>query len=769
MSRFLDFFFGGGTKPQQTTTTSIQTSKLPEEIAPYVTQVLEEAQKQYEIARDEGYQKYPGETIASMTQAEKDAIAGLESLVGGQEKYLTEAEEALRGIGTEFTAEQAEKFMSPYQQAVVDVEKRKAQEDFQRRIMPEFEKQAVGAGGMSGLGSRAGVQAARLGEAFSQQLGDIQTRGSQKAYEDAYRQFTDQGARERARAADLQNMGLTRFQTGLAEQGLAQQLAQADRAESQLQLDKAFREYTEQEQFPESELAQFSSFVYGNPFLRTPDTTRTGSVMGPPTTSIGQQLLGLGLGGLNIFGRGGGFDGGFNIGNVFSGKYPGSIGIKTGGKVAAHMKAGGGIGSLPVVNRRYGSGFASRATTPARQQNAQVNRGPTSLQGNFDYLLGRAFRGQPSLPSRQRDLSKNPLVLATQKATQGGITAQQNLLNRLQSIDAQKRKEIAAGRKQYQQDYKTGLDKLRSGLMTGADRKILPDFGRATKAVLGDKSGMGIVGLLGLASAEMFEGQDEDIKEAQKIIRDTSQTVGQLELDLLDDLKKEVTEDATAKAGSEKAIAKANAQIAELTSKKDMVLEEAKNKVQERDLAIAAKEQAFDQVNSEIFKNIAQAQNYIADATGSEERGKSYSDVYNSIRQSLVAQSGFVKGLKMDKNGTIVFNEAAYGEKADEVREKLYSILDAANQAALKILLDKNQPIAQAIPEAGTVIKNKFTELFGEGSTGGGGTGGGATPTAEDVSKFKAAYANATPRKKAQLKKQYKAKFGDDATAEALK
>ena len=750
MSRFLDFFFGGGTKPQQTTTTSIQTSKLPEEIAPYVTQVLEEAQKQYEIARDEGYQKYPGETIAPMTQAEKDAIAGLQSLVGGQEKYLTEAEEALRGIGTEFTAEQAEKFMSPYQQAVVDVEKRKAQEDFQRRIMPEFEKQAVGAGGMSGLGSRAGVQAARLGEAFSQQLGDIQTRGSQKAYEDAYRQFTDQGARERARAADLQNMGLTRFQTGLAEQGLAQQLAQADRAESQLQLDKAFREYTEQEQFPESELAQFSSFVYGNPFLRTPDTTRTGSVMGPPTTSIGQQLLGLGLGGLNVFGRGGGFDGGFNIGNVFSGKYPGSIGIKTGGKVAAHMKAGGGIGSLPVVKR---------------QQNAQVGRGPTSLQGAFDYLLGRGFRGQPSLPYKQRDLSKNPLVLATQKATQGGITAQQNLVNRLQSIDEQRRKEIAAGRKQYQQDYKTGLDKLRSGLMTGADRKILPDFGRATKAVLGDKSGMGVAGLLGLATAEMFEGQDEDIKEAQKIIRDTSQTVGQLELDLLDDLKKEVTEDATAKAGSEKAIAKANAQIAELTSKKDMVLEEAKNKVKDRELAVAAKEQAFDQVNSEIFKNIAQAQNYIEKATGSEERGKSYSDVYNSIRQSLVAQSGFVKGLKMDKNGTIVFNESAYGDKADEVREKLYSILDAGNQAALKILLDKNQPIAKAIPEAGTVIKNKFTELFGEGSTG----GGGATPTADDVSKFKAAYANATPRKKAQLKRQYKAKFGDDNLAEVLR
>ena len=55
--------------------------------------------------------------------------------------------------------------MSPYQRAVTDIEKkRKAVEDFQRNIMPQFEAQAVQAGGMSGLGSRAGVQAGILGE-----------------------------------------------------------------------------------------------------------------------------------------------------------------------------------------------------------------------------------------------------------------------------------------------------------------------------------------------------------------------------------------------------------------------------------------------------------------------------------------------------------------------------------------------------------------------------------------------------------------------------
>jgi len=353
----LDFLFGR-TKAVPTTTTTVQTSKLPEEIAPYVTQVLEEAQKQYEIARDQGYQPYPGETIAPMTQAEKDAIAGLQSLVGGQEKYLTEAEEALRGIDTEFTADKAQQFMSPYQQAVIDVEKRQAQEDFQRRIMPAFEKQAVEAGGMSGLGSRAGVQAAMLGEAQLQQLGDIQAKGQQKAYEDAYRQFTDQGTRQRARASDLQDMGLTRFQTGLAEQGLAQQLAQADRAETQATYDEAFREYLEQEQYPESELAQFSSFVYGNPYLRAPDTTKTVQGMLQPTTSMGQGLLNLGLTGLNIYGRGLGANNQWSMGNFgrsFTGK-------KYGGRIV-HRQEGGEVPNVYSQGQQGGLGslFGSRS------------------------------------------------------------------------------------------------------------------------------------------------------------------------------------------------------------------------------------------------------------------------------------------------------------------------------------------------------------------------------------------------------------------------
>lgn len=343
----LDFFFGR-TKPTPTTTTTVQSSKLPEEIAPYVKDVLAEAQRLYDEGKERGYQEYPGMTIAPRTPEEEKAIAGLRSLIGTQDTYLQEAETALRGIPQEFTAEQAEKFMSPYQQAVIDIEKRKAEEDFQRKVMPEFERQAVQAGGMSGLGSRAGVQAARLGEAFSQQLGDIQSRGQQKAYEDAYRRFQDQMAMDRARAADLQNIGLTKFQTGIAEQGLAQQLAQADRQEMQATLDEQYAKYLEREQYPKQELAQLSSFVYGNPFLRTPDrTSTTQGMLQPNAPGVGQQLLGLGLSGLNIFGMGGGFGpGGFSANRIFQGP---------GGTTRSALKAGGRIvykqegGELPNV------------------------------------------------------------------------------------------------------------------------------------------------------------------------------------------------------------------------------------------------------------------------------------------------------------------------------------------------------------------------------------------------------------------------------------
>lgn len=337
----LDFLFGRS-KPTPTTTTQVTTSKLPEEIAPFVTEVLGEAQQLYGQRKEEGYKEFPGETIAPRTAEELAAREGLRGLVGTQEPYRAEAEQMLRATPTQFTAEEAQRLMSPYQRAVTDIEKREAQRAFERDVQPALEARAIQAGGMSGLGTRAAVQAAEAQRAQSQLLADIEAKGQQRAFEQAYRQFGDETALQRQRAFDIGETGTQRFNIGLAERGLQQQLGQEDRAEAQALINEQYAEFLEREQFPESTLAQYSSFVYGNPFLRTPDTTQTKTGVLQPTTSMGQQLLGLGLTGLSTFGAGtkGSFNlSDFSLGNIFR---------KGGGSVA------GGLASLPVINRQTG-------------------------------------------------------------------------------------------------------------------------------------------------------------------------------------------------------------------------------------------------------------------------------------------------------------------------------------------------------------------------------------------------------------------------------
>ena len=479
----LDFLFGR-TKPVPTTTQVQSRSTLPSEIAPFATEVLEEAQQLYGERRGEGYQEFPGETIAPRTQQELDAIAGLRGLVGTQEPYRAEEEARIRATPTAFTSQQAETFMNPYQQSVIDVAKRKAQEDFEQRVMPQFEKQAIEAGGMSGLGTRAAVQAAELGRGFSEQLSDIQTIGQQKAFEDAYSRFGDQINRERTKAGDISGLGQERFNIGLAEQGLSQQLAQDDRSEAQAILADQFAEFTEREQFPEKSLAQYSSFVYGNPFLSQVDRSGTTTSQLQPTTSTAQQLLGLGLTGLQTAGRGGAFGSGFKLDNLFNKRGGGSV--------------GGGLDSLPIVYR---------------QQNARVGSG--AIRTIREAEIERRKRMLPKQTSRSV-LENN--IIALTKANQEAESVR-NALSLL--------KRESLGNEQI-----TARDQLTSEslgkLSAGADKTFDPDFGRAAKAVIGASPTQGLVGLLGLAGAEAFEGQDIKVKERDKIKRD----VAKIESDL---------------------------------------------------------------------------------------------------------------------------------------------------------------------------------------------------------------------------------------------
>ena len=328
---FLSSLFGYKDKPA----TGTKVSYIPPELKPYVEEVLKDSQALYKERLGQGYIPYTGETIAGFSPEQLQSQEGLKSLVGSQRPLLDESLRTVRGGQEKFTADTAKEYMSPYMRAVIDQEKEQAQRQYERTKRPEFEADAVRAGGMSGLGTRAAVESAERETGQQRLLAGIEAKGLQKAYEDAQSQFEAQKRRERLMASDLAQTGQNIFSAGLAEQGLLQDIGEKKQAMQQQALDEAYYKWKQQQQFPEEQLARYTTSIYGNPVLSQPTYTTTET---PAQASMGKSLLGLGLAGYRA---GGGFTpGGFSFGNLFGGS----------------RKAGGGqVGGLTTLYRQAGS------------------------------------------------------------------------------------------------------------------------------------------------------------------------------------------------------------------------------------------------------------------------------------------------------------------------------------------------------------------------------------------------------------------------------
>ena len=291
----------GSKRSSEPSSTVVQAQSIPKEVAPYLKEVLEGYQDLYQNQLERGYQEYGGETIAPLTSAQESALSGLEGLRGTtQPMYETAAQKAV-GAGQQFTPEAAQQYMSPYQQAVTDVELREAQRRFEGTVLPKLEAQAVNQGAMSGLGSRAGIEMAEAQRSQNQLLADIQSKGQQKAFEAASKQFEAERGRERLVGQDLSQLAGQGLTSQITELGAQKAVGEERQQLGQLNLDEAYRKYLEKQEFPETALTTYSGGVYGNPMSRTFDTNTT-SFNAQPST--GQSLLSLGLSGLGMYGMG---------------------------------------------------------------------------------------------------------------------------------------------------------------------------------------------------------------------------------------------------------------------------------------------------------------------------------------------------------------------------------------------------------------------------------------------------------------------------------
>ena len=411
---------GGGGTPQATFQNTNQFSRIPDEVAPFASDVLTEAQDYYRMIMNQGYDPYTGAVTAPQTEEQTEAQAGLAAL-GRAGQGTTLQQEALdlqRQQGEKFTPEVAQEYMSPYQRAVTDIEKRKAVEDFERNIMPQFEAQAVQAGGMSGLGSRAGVQAGILGEGLQTRLGDIEAKGLQSAFLNAQQQFQNQKAREAGQASQTAALGPAMFSQGLAQQGALQTVGEQKQTLAQKALDEQYFKFLEQKAFPEEQLAKYSGFVYGNPLLSQRDVTSTaqaGRNFNAP--SSGAQLLGTGLAAANTFRQ---------IAPQTFGSFTSAINpFKGGGGLSdiIERQEGGNLTAYEASRKRLANlpQFNNRETGRARAAREEIEREEAR---NLLYTPASDFTGLETGPLPEPSISPEDLIkleARTSEVGSGGV------------------------------------------------------------------------------------------------------------------------------------------------------------------------------------------------------------------------------------------------------------------------------------------------------------------------------------------------------------
>ena len=534
----------GSSKSAPATTTNVISQKLPSEIAPYATEVLTEAQDLYTAQKERGYDPYTGETIAPLTPEQQQAMTGIAGLVGTSQPLQQEALDTFRQGGEQFTGDIAQQYMSPYQQAVTDIELREAQNKFDTQIMPQFEAAAVGAGGMSGLGSRAGVQAAELQRGQSQLLADIQAKGTQGAYKDAQKAFEDQKAREQQMGTDVSRMGPAMLASGLQEQGALQSVGEQKQQLGQSALDEAYYKFLEEQQYPQQQLANYSGFVYGNPAAGMVNQTATGTST-PYQPSFGQTILGLGSG----------------LASSFLGSSGGSAAVakklfnKEGGKVSdglsglVRREEGGTVGE--EYQPRSLMGDIRRLGDYVIPTTEKINR--AGLQTIGDIFTGEAFgipdaveyiTGDPSqsasektvkeyIPSYRTREDSRKLELARARETLKNLAAKKeeptSVDTKTPAVPKVEKPKPKTPRELTAEDYK------REGIRTEEDTlQRADDIAKQKEDIIGDRTRYGLSeglsdvlgyiaqrALTGESKMDFFTKRKESQAEAEKLLTKT--------------------------------------------------------------------------------------------------------------------------------------------------------------------------------------------------------------------------------------------------------
>lgn len=303
----------GRSAPAAPTEQTVVQSNLPKYVQPYFERLLQRAES--ESKRD--YETYQGKRRADDSQEVLDArqrvrdisqagLPGLDAAQDAASAGIARAQKSFDFSPEMFTdAGVMERYMSPYMQNVVDVQKERARLDA-RKEDARRQAAAVKAGAFGG--SRSALMQSAADEALARNLAEIQATGQQKAFEQAQSMF----GQDRTALADAERLGLKAAESSTtqanqlanlqlaAQQGdieaakLLEQVGKDIQAGEQADLDLAYEDFVRQRDFPKEQLTYLSSILRGVPVQPSTETTKF-QQYNPIRDLLGTGIAGLGL------------------------------------------------------------------------------------------------------------------------------------------------------------------------------------------------------------------------------------------------------------------------------------------------------------------------------------------------------------------------------------------------------------------------------------------------------------------------------------------
>ena len=303
---------GGGSSPPPppATQTVRQEATIPDELKPFVTDILNEAQAQYQAEKDAGYTPYAGQQLATFTPEQQQAFQATRGIfeqglvgtpLGQSTTYLAPALGATTAATLPTTAENIRGYMDPYLENVLRVQEQEARraDEISRQGRAS---QAVKAGAFGG--SREAVMEAEAQRGLEDRLASLRATGMSQAYQTAQQMAEAQRARELTAGRQYAAIGETAAQQQAREIGGLAATGEALRGQQQAALDIAKSQFMEEQQFPQTQLQQYSSIIRGFPL--TPSQLQNTQTV-TPQPSLTQQLLGAGVGAAGLAGAFGAF------------------------------------------------------------------------------------------------------------------------------------------------------------------------------------------------------------------------------------------------------------------------------------------------------------------------------------------------------------------------------------------------------------------------------------------------------------------------------